>query len=235
MAVEQTKAWYHRIGPGLITACVVIGPGSILTSSTVGAANGYSMSWVVIVAVLCMLSYMALGTRLGAVADMSNGELLAKYAGRWLAVLLGASVFFISSAYQFGNNLGVLSAISEAQNYLPVSWRLRSEWILIGLNLLAILCLFALKDFYRFLERLMAVFVGLMLVSFAINLAFARPPIVELAAGMLPPIGAISAAVSDSLVDDAATDRGIDLSLLALVGTTFVVTGAYFQSYLVRQ
>ena len=50
------KKWYHRIGPGLITACVVIGPGSILTSSNVGAQQGYSMAWVVVLSVVFMLA-----------------------------------------------------------------------------------------------------------------------------------------------------------------------------------
>ena len=54
MADEQPPAprrWYQALGPGLITACVVIGPGSILTSSKVGAANGYALSWVVVASV----------------------------------------------------------------------------------------------------------------------------------------------------------------------------------------
>ena len=45
-----TRKWYQAIGPGIITACVVIGPGSILTSNKIGASNEYSMIWVVVVA-----------------------------------------------------------------------------------------------------------------------------------------------------------------------------------------
>ena len=56
MSSETTSpastGWLRSIGPGLVTACVVIGPGSILTSSKVGAANGYNLIWVVCVAVL---------------------------------------------------------------------------------------------------------------------------------------------------------------------------------------
>ena len=37
MSDENRTRWYRRIGPGLITACVVIGPGSIMTSSKIGA------------------------------------------------------------------------------------------------------------------------------------------------------------------------------------------------------
>ncbi len=65
---DDDRAWYRRIGPGLITACVVIGPGSIMTSSTVGANKGYSMLWIVVVSVVFMLAYMTMGAKLGAVS-----------------------------------------------------------------------------------------------------------------------------------------------------------------------
>ena len=64
---DEYRPWYRRIGPGLITACVVIGPGSILTSSTVGANKGYSMLWIVVVSVVFMLVYMTMGAKLGVV------------------------------------------------------------------------------------------------------------------------------------------------------------------------
>ena len=52
------RKWFQALGPGLITACVVIGPGSIMTSSKVGAGEGYGMAWVVAVAVLFMMVYL---------------------------------------------------------------------------------------------------------------------------------------------------------------------------------
>ena len=33
--------WWRSIGPALITACVVFGPGSMLISSKIGATHGY--------------------------------------------------------------------------------------------------------------------------------------------------------------------------------------------------
>ena len=97
------RPWYQRIGPGLITACVVIGPGSILTSSKVGANDGYSKLWIVLASVAFMLVYLTLGAKLGAVAKTSPGNLIRQKAGRWLAIILGCCVFFISAAFQAGN------------------------------------------------------------------------------------------------------------------------------------
>ncbi|MFQ5730932.1 MAG: NRAMP family divalent metal transporter [Planctomycetaceae bacterium] len=165
-----SRRWYQSIGPGLITACVVIGPGSILTSSKVGAANGFAMSWVVVAAVVFMMTYMMIGARLGAVAGASPGTLVADRAGRWLSVCIGIGVFFISAAFQFGNNLGVHSAVKA---YVDSEGGTFAIILVVAFNALAIGFLFVFKDLYRTVERLMMCFVALMLISFAANLAFA--------------------------------------------------------------
>ncbi len=201
--------WLRSIGPGLVTACVVIGPGSILTSSKVGASDGYSKIWVVVLAVFFMMTYTSLAAKLGAVTGRSTGDLVSNNAGRWLAVLIGFGVFFISAAFQFGNNLGVHAALST---YVEFDY-----WIIL-FNAVAIAFVFAFRNLYRVVERLMACFVGVMLISFALNLWFARPDVREMAAGLIPFGGSAE----------------IGLPLLGLVGTTFVISAAYYQSYLVR-
>lgn len=217
MSEEQTMTlkphWWQRIGPGLVTACVVIGPGSILTSSNLGAKEGYSMIWVVLVSVIFMLVYTSLGAKLGAVTNESTCTLLAQNVGRPLTVLIGCGVFFISAAYQFGNNLGVHSAI---ENFTDLKYGI------VLFNAISLAFLFGFKNLYKLVERLMSVFVGLMLLSFAINLFFAKPNLLEMAEGVIPGYG------GDGF------DSILNISLLGLVGTTFVITAAFYQSYLVR-
>jgi manganese transport protein len=206
----SSRKWYQAIGPGLITACVVIGPGSILTSSKVGAANGFDLTWVVALSVIFMMVFMQMGARLGVVLSESPGTIIAERAGRWLAVLIGISIFFIASAFQFGNNLGVDSAF---KSYLDF------DYIVIVFNGLAIGFLFAFKDLYKAIEKLMMCFVGLMLVSFALNLGFALANMPEVQPAMPGKEGAPL----------------LDISVLGLVGTTFVIAAAYYQAYLVQQ
>tara|TARA_B100001029_G_scaffold31790_1_gene23797 strand:+ start:1732 stop:2970 length:1239 start_codon:yes stop_codon:yes gene_type:complete len=205
----QPRRWYQALGPGLITACVVIGPGSILTSSKVGASQGYGMSWVVVTAVVFMMTFTMMASRLGVVAKESPGKILTNSAGRWLAVLIGLSVFFIASAFQFGNNLGVHTAFNAY---------IKFDWIVVIFNAAAIAFLFLFKNLYKALEKLMMGFVGLMLLAFAANLIFAKPDLIEWAKGLVP---------------GAQTE--LDITVLGLVGTTFVIAAAYFQIYLVRQ
>ena len=213
--IPTSRPWYQRVGPGLITACVVIGPGSILTSSRVGAEHGFAMLWVVVVAVVFMMVYTSLGAKLGVATTQSPGDLVAQRAGRWLAVLIGLSVFFISAAFQFGNNLGVHSAFNV---YLPF------DYTIVIFNAVAIAFLFAFKNLYRAVERLMMAFVALMLIAFALNL-----------------VAALNLAAEHGELEELA--RGLvsggggwpDWATLGLIGTTFVISASYFQAYLVRQ
>ncbi len=211
-SISPPTLWYRRIGPGLITACVVIGPGSILTSSSVGANKGYTMLWVVVVSVIFMLVYMTLGAKLGAVAQQTPGDLIRQKAGRPLAILLGCCVFFISAAFQSGNNIGVAAAFEAFIDSDAIVAAL-----LVGFNVVAVAFLFVFKNLYRVIERLMMLFVALMLVSFAINLITLRPDPLALASGFVPTAGTI------------------DIGVLGLVGTTFVITAAFYQAYLVQQ
>lgn len=200
---------FRAIGPGLVTACVVIGPGSILTSSKVGADEGFSKVWVVILSVFAMLTYVTLGMRLGVVSGQSNGDLAKRHIHKSVSVLIGLCVFFIAAAFQFGNNLGAHSALATY-----VDW---DYWPIV-MNVIVLSVLFGFRDLYAFVERAMTGFVALMLVAFAINLYFAKPDPVEFAQGLVPLSG-----VSE-----------IGLPLLGLIGTTFVIAAAYYQSYLVR-
>jgi Mn2+/Fe2+ NRAMP family transporter len=143
-----------------------------------------------------------------------------------LAVLIGISVFFISAAFQFGNNLGVHSAFQvyfgPDSTLITAEYSRYFDYVIVAFNALAIAFVFALRDFYKALERLMMAFVALMLTAFAINLGVAlwkaRPGVGELASGFIPRPEALT-----------------DLSVLGLVGTTFVISAAFFQTYLVQQ
>lgn len=211
---SPSPPWYRRIGPGLITACMVIGPGSIMTSSQIGATDGYAMLWVVAVSVIFMMTYMSLGAKLGAVAAAAPGDLIRQKAGSWLAVAVGIGVFFISAAFQSGNNIGVAAAFEAFINSKTVV-----ASVVVGFNLLAISFLFFFKDMYRMMERMMTVFVGLMLVCFAVNLVSLKPNVGDLLKGFVPSLG----------------KSGEMLPVLGLVGTTFITSAALYQAYLVRQ
>ena len=233
-------AGLRGIGPAIIVASVVLGPGSILTSSKVGSEYGYSMAWVLVAAGLLMVGMVALAGRLGVLLKGTVCDELTSRLGRPVAALIGIVLFLVVAAFQSSNNIAVVTAVeplmtssadadgnqaadessdssesaeeSGSDRWLPVG-------ILIALNVAIIAALYGLKSLYIPVERLMKLLVAAMMIGFAGNVFFAKPSLSELGKGLVPqlPSG-----------DDV-------LPLLGLVATTFSVGGAFYQAYLVRE
>lgn len=213
----ERRPWWRSVGPALITASVVLGPGSILTSSKVGASYGFGMVWVLALAVVMMMAYTTMSAKLGVTTRNTPCDLIAARAGRWLSVVIGASLFFVATAFQFGNNLGVQSAIVAL--YPSDHWAV--VYNMVWFNVASITFLFAFKDLYRIIERFLMILVGTMIVAFAANLIWAL--LVDVGPGQTP--------------TSAPTREGwlMLIAVFGMVGTTFSVGGAFYQAYLVQQ
>src|SRR5690606_29429293 len=102
---------FSLVGPGLIIASVALGPGSVTTASSIGADYGYSLIWVVVLSAAAMMMYTTMGARFGATQEQSFLQVVSERYGRWLAVLIGVASFLMAASFQFGNNLGVSTAL----------------------------------------------------------------------------------------------------------------------------
>jgi Mn2+/Fe2+ NRAMP family transporter len=143
-------------------------------------------------------------------------------------VVVGLTIFLICAGFQFGNNLGVLASIEPwiappaGDTETTGGVLTLPNGILLGLNAAIVLFLLILPKLYRPVERLMMLLVGLMILAFFGNFIYL------LAAG----------AGGSAAADPAATDKtGPEeiLAVLALIGTTFSIAGAFYQAYLVRE
>ena len=72
--------WLKSLGPGLITAALVFGPSKLTITSKLGASYGYSLLWVVIVAIFFMAVFVSMSTRIGVA---TNQSLLASVKQKW--------------------------------------------------------------------------------------------------------------------------------------------------------
>ena len=222
----------RSLGPAIIVASVVMGPGSILTSSRVGCDFSYDLIWVLVVAVALMIGMTALAAHLGATLDHTPCEELARRAGRPAAVVTGLVLFLVVACFQFSNNVAVVLAL---QPYAGEG----GTWPLVMLaivNLMVLGVLFGFRGLYRRVESLMKVLVGVMMLGFVGNLLFASPAVSEVLAGLWPNIPeGLSGAVLPTKAGSA--DRVTDplLPVQALIGTTFSVAAAFYQAYLVRE
>lgn len=209
------KNVFKSIGPAIIVAAVVLGPGSILTSSKVGATFGILGLPVIVGATVLMIAMVALAARLGAVYERSLCDELAARLGRPVAVAIGLTLFVLVAFFQSSNNIALIGGIEPLFGDEPLGFTARCS-ILVIANLLIIGVLYLLRDLYRSVESLMKLLMAMMTVAFLLNFVviFSKSRTYE-------PI---------------APTSDLDwLPLLGMIGTTFSVGGAFYQAYLVKE
>ena len=211
------KRLLGSIGPAIIVAAVVLGPGSILLSSKVGSQYGYPALGIIAVSTLLMIAMVALAARIGVIYEDSPCDQLAARLGRPVAVAVGVIIFVLVAIFQYSNNVAVISGIRPLLDTDAwITSTAGASLILVLFNAFVITCLYRLRHLYGSIEKLMKALIGLMVVAFLINFAviFFSPR------GYMPVVG--------------GGPREI-MPLLGLVGTSFSVAGAFYQAYLVKE
>ena len=238
---NRRAPWWRSIGPALITACVVFGPGSLLISSKVGATYGYELLWLLVLTGILMATYMTTAARIGVVGGATPCTLLAQHLNRPIAALIGMNLCLICTAFQFSNNLafiaaadalGVARLFGNPDEMTEQTRNLINTGVLLVFNVAVIALVFTLKHVYRTLERIMKAMVALILICFLINLFVVRPDILGVIKGLIPHLPQ-----AQSLGQPAGGETTvIDFVLIAsLLGTTFSVAGAFYQGNLVHE
>ena len=210
--MSETKRWYHRIGPGIIVAAVVLGPGSIVASSKAGAHSGYGLIWMLLAACIFMATYASMAARVGCMLPESFLQHIATLWGRPIAAIVGLSAFFVATGFQFGNNIGVSVAMQGLIPGVPaVVWP-------IVFTVVSCVFLFKAQNLYELMEGLMRGLVMLMLFAFVCNLFFTGVSPAGIARGIIPNTFA----------------EGEFIIAAGMLGTTFSAVAAFYQAYLVQ-
>lgn len=204
------KKWWRSLGPGIITAALVFGPGSLTLNSKLGSLYGYDLIWVILVSTLLMMGFTSMGARIGLATQHSLLRTFEMKWGKWASVFTGLGIFFVCASFQAGNTIGAGIAFAETFQTSAVPWI-----ILISLSGISLLFF---KSFYKILEKVMMTMVGLMILSFLFTLLVAKPDIVALFQGFVPGV-----------------PQGSVVLIIALVASSFSIAGAFYQSYLVQE
>ena len=199
-----------KLGPGLITAALVFGPGSLTIASKLGASFGYQLLWVAVISVVFMLVYTAMSARIGLALDKSLLQYVRETYGKPVAWLLGVGVFLVCASFQAGNSIGAGIAFGELTGTDPDIW--------VALVSGTAISMLFFRSFYKLFEKVMMVMVGFMLLSFFITMFITRPSVSDVMAGFVPSL-----------------PTGSEALAIALTASTFSVIGAFFQAYLVRE
>ena len=104
------KKLFGLVGPGFVTASLVLGPGSVTVASKTGALYGYDLMWWLAVLWVFMCAYTMMSFKIGAAAPQSVMTIVAGRFGRAASVILGLSVFLICCSFQTGDVIGVSAA-----------------------------------------------------------------------------------------------------------------------------
>ena len=230
--------WWRSLGPALITACVVFGPGSLLVSANIGANHGYQLLWLLLLTGVLMGTYMTTAARIGVLGGATPCTLVAQRLGRPAAAVVGINLCLICASFQFSNNLAVAAAVDmlgvaklfgNPDEMTQETRSLINSGVLLFFNAAVIGLVFTLKQVYRILERIMKVMVAVILTCFLANLFLVGPDVLALLKGLIP---GLPEGVSLGL--PTRTEDPM-LLIASLLGTTFSVAAALYQGNLVRE
>ncbi|NDV16932.1 divalent metal cation transporter [Muricauda sp. TY007] len=204
------RSLIRSLGPGIITAALVFGPGSLTINTKLGASFGFSLLWVLVLSTIFMLAFTSMSTRIGLNSPASFISRIKTEISPVLGIICGVSIFLITASFQAGNTIGASISFSELSGS-PL-------WMWVAFFSLATILLLFLKSFYKVLERLMIGLVSIMLLCFLLTLIMAGPNLVAMAQGLIPSI-----------------PKGSDYLIITLTASSFSIVGAFYQSYLVRE
>ena len=201
----------RSLGPSLITASVVIGPGTITVASKLGAGLGYALLWVVALATTFMWLFSTMAARVAILNPDSLLSVVARLYGRPLAMLMGVLAFLVTTAFQLSNYLACATALTVLSGIGETVWI-----AVVGAGGLFFLLV---RQLYRFVEKAMAALVFAMVLAFVFNLLASRPPVGAVLTGFVP----------------RPWPEGYTALAMAMVATTFSVIAALYQGALARQ
>jgi Mn2+/Fe2+ NRAMP family transporter len=197
------------LGPGIVTAAIVFGPGSATTATQAGATLEYSILWVYVAAFIMMATFTRTGALIGVMGEKSLLTLVKERYGSILSILMGLAGFLICAGFQTGNNIGVGLSMSALFGGGISVWA-------IVFTVVALYFLWSSDNVYKILEKIMMLLVLIMIITFFANLFMIHPNVGRVLSGVLP--------------------KGIpNVGLItAISGTTFSIAAAAFQAYSVK-
>lgn len=197
------------LGPGIITAALVFGPSKMTITSKMGADYGFSLLWIIVVAIFFMMVFSKMSARIGLASDETMLTLIRKKYGNVISVVIGIGIFLVAISFQSGNSTGVALSLAETTDIDAKVW-------IVAFNLIGISLLF-FRSFYKVFENVMLALIILMLIAFLTTAIMSPPPLAEMGKGFAPNLPAGSLGL-----------------VIAFTASCFSIVGALYQSYLVQ-
>ncbi|WP_017732472.1 NRAMP family divalent metal transporter [Nafulsella turpanensis] len=182
-----------------VISAAFIGPGTVTTAASAGAAYRLDLLWGLAFSTLACLLLQEAAARIRLVSGLSLGEAIARrYGGAaYVKLFIAGAIIIGGMAYQAGNILGAVSGIGLLLDVSPA-------WPAVFLSLLAAVFLFMGRN--KLIAKVLGGVVALMGVAFVLTASQQSFSFPEIALNMVQP----------------NFPAGSELLLLGLVGTTIV-------------
>jgi manganese transport protein len=207
--VEAAMEKKSKFGPGFLVAAAFIGPGTVTTATLAGASYGYSLIWVVLIAIFAAIVLQEMVGRFSLSVKIDVASALVQLPKhKWLKlgfqILAFLAIIVGCAAYEAGNIIGGslgLSILTDVPKYL---------WIIL-ISLTAIILLWWRN--YKLIEKFLISLVVIMGISFFITALMVKPDFSGIIKGFIPGVPEKSM-----------------LLVLALLGTTVVPYNLFLHS-----
>lgn len=168
------------LGPAFIAAVAYVDPGNFATNMAAGSRYGYMLLWVVLAANLMAMLIQSMSAKLGIATGRSLPEVCRDRFPRPVVVFLWVQAELIAMATDLAEFVGAALGI-----YLVFGIPLFAAGLLTGVIAFTIL---ALQSYgFRQLESAIAVFVGVIVIAFGLEVFGARPSWGSVASNTLIP------------------------------------------------
>ena len=165
------------LGPAFVASVAYVDPGNFATNVAAGAAYGYLLMWVVLAASLMAMLIQTMSAKLGIATGMNLPEVCRARYSRRVSRGLWAQAELIAMATDLAEFLGAALGFN-----LLFGIPLFAAGVLTGVCSFAILALQARGA--RPLEIAITMFVGVILVGFAVQIVLADPSVRGIAEGL---------------------------------------------------
>jgi len=167
-------------GPAVIASIAYMDPGNFATNTQAGAGYGYELLWVALSANLVAMLFQALSAKIGIATGRSLAELCREHFAPPIVYTMWLASEIAAMATELAELLGASLGLT-----LLCGIPLLASMLLVGIATYAVLRL--QRSGFRSVEILIGCFVGVITVSYLIELVIAPPHWGAVAAGVLVP------------------------------------------------
>lgn len=181
--IPETASFLKKMlafsGPGYLVAVGYMDPGNWATDLAGGSRFGYALLFVILLSSVFAMILQHLTVKLGIVTGRDLAQICRDTFPKWANIFLWFMAEIMIIACDLAEVIGTAIALELLFNIpLPVGV------VITGIDVL--LLLFLQKKGFRYLEALVMVLIGTVLLCFILEIIFSQPHIVPLLQGFVP-------------------------------------------------